>query len=318
MVPSSSSGDPLAQARSRLGGSLLTSGCGLVVMIVPVVVSAAFIIPMILELGDTVLPLLLAFFVLPFLGVFVYTAWSGLRAVRALAEISNQALAGTPGEVVWTGRAYALQAEGLKLRALPGVELMPGRYAFSYLPGTGFVIEAKPTGGIDRDAVTFALGAVFKFTPDDLSALRAGQIAPDHRARLQRNLRGGVLGALVGAAVFVALGLFLARMISDAEGTGVTLYIPALAVAAVLLIVAFINGRQWQALDRGEVGVVEGLVRESTTSAGRRRSYWFEVAGKRFRVSPAAHTALVQGQDYRLYFLKGNNQILALEPVNQP
>jgi hypothetical protein len=317
MLPSSSSGDPLAQARSRLGGSLLTSGCGLVVMIVPVVVFAAFIIPMILEPGDTVLPVLLAFFMLPVLGVFVYTAWSGLRAVRALAEISNQALTSTPGEVVWTGRAYAIQAEGLKLRALPGVDLMPGRYAFTYLPGTGFVIEAKPTGGADRDAVTAALGAVFKFTPDDLLALRTGQIAPDHRARLQQSRLKGVLGAVVGAAVFAMGGIALAYFVNDSEGTGVALCLPAVFIAVIFLIMAAVNGWQWRAVDRGEIGVVTGLVRE-WTSGGRSRSYWFDVGGKRFRVSPAAHTALVQGQPYRVYFLKGSNQIVALEPINRP
>ncbi len=317
MVPTSSSGDPLEQARSKLRGSLLTIGCGLMIIVIPAVAFAVLMSPLLFEMSEQLGLIPLSLFILPFIGLLLYQVWNALRTVRALAEISNQALASIPGEVTWTGRAYVIRAEGLKLRLLPGVELMPGRYAFTYLPNTGFVVEAKPTGSVDREAVTSALGAVFNFTPEDLAALRAGQIAPDHRARLRRNLVNGIFGAVLGGVGFAALGLVLASVLADSEGTGVAIGIAAGGTSLALLVVAASNGWQWRALNQGEVGVVEGPVRE-WTSGSRSRSYWFDVAGKRFRVSAAAHTALVQGQHYRVYYLKGNNQILGLEPFNQP
>lgn len=317
MLPSTSPTDSLQQARNRLGASLLTTGCGGIIFAVPVMFFISVMASLVFEQTDTWVPIVFAVFMLPFVALVVYLAWSALRAVRGIVEISNQHVASSPGEVVWTGRQYAVQAEGLKLHTLPGVELMPGRYAFTYLPGSGFVVDARPTGGADCEAVLTALGGVFKFTPDDLPALRAGQIGPDHRARLQQSKLQGVLGALVGAAIFGGVAIVLALFVNDSEGTGIALCLPAVFIAVVLLIMAAVTGWQSRALDRGEVEAVTGPVRE-WTSGGRSRSYWFEVGGRRFRVSQAAHTALVQGQTYRIYFLKGLNQILAVEPSESP
>lgn len=269
--------------------------------------------------------------VVPRMVTSVRTLWL-LRRDLAAGQVSQ-----ADGRVLWTGRMYEPEATGLgaprRLRfALVNrsVLLPPGSYRFYHLPASGMVLSAEAlVGGAGETLPPLARLGNEPAAPADLRSVlaavhghstlafernRLGQLDPAQAARLRRPaIREGVIGA-------ACIGLpWLLVFAFDLHAA-----IIYLICGLLNLIGAWCLHGAWQYLAdarAGRVDMEEGEVTTPLASQSSRglREENFEICyvvnGRRFKVSPQAYWALVEGLRYRVYFTPRTATLVGIEPI---
>lgn len=157
----------------------------------------------------------------------------------------------------------------------------------------------------------------FEFGPDDLAANQRGEITDWQR----RRLREKQTQALQAFAVPGAAGVFLVAY----GGRATALFAVAMiALVAYLTYTAFVR---WRALQRESqmTNGVESIHGWVTKKVGRSRNsttYRLVVNGSEFKLSLAQFDSLIEGIEYRVYYVPLSQTILSLEAEesrgNQP
>jgi len=220
--------------------------------------------------------------------------------------------------VTWQRSRYVAEAQGRRLSLVDGLGLTPGSYRFYYLPRSGVVVGVERLGlslssASARDEFLNALAQANRFSVESLMAFRAG--------RVDEATRGAVLrqrGLTTGLVVFVILAVSAAVLLgasSDPEAWPVLLIVGVLDVIFVgFMVWAFI--RVANDLQAGVVLAREGRVQRQVVRSNRSSSYYYRLGDLRFRVSGTAYNALVEGVDYRIYYLPRSKTLVGIEPVS--
>ncbi len=264
----------------------------------------------------------LLFIVISLAGVWnMFSGWQKVSRDR-----QNNAIRQAQGRVSFDKNGYFFEADGRHLKFtspdLTGGLLPGGVYRVFYLQESGLLLSAEevfpPSPAQVRAALTEILAQANGFTLDDLAANRNGEVTLAQRMK--------PLGQVIGGAVFglMALafgGLFFLQVIPNVE-TGEAL--PALLIPALVFgVFALVGG--WMVVGGlldiaiSSLEQAQGAGRkEKRTSGSRSRStrYYYVIDGKSFQVTRRAYAALLEGLDYRIYYLPRTKKLVSIEPVD--
>lgn len=277
------------------------------------------------SITSVLIPLLVtgAFFLLLLLmvGRSLWKLWdSGAKFRR---DQTNRAIRQGQGQLSYDEKKYVFQASGRNL-ALPAGSasgLVPGAiYRVYYLEESSFLLSAEEispaTPGQTRAALGEILAAANGFSFEDLAANRNGEVtAAQHRKALP-NAIGGAIFCLV------ALALLIPSILSALSPEGETSSWPVFAIMAVifLLIGAFmLLNALIDMLSSSAPKQVQGMGhKEKRRSGGKNRTthYYYVVGGQSFQVKHAAYMALIDGLEYRVYYLPRTKRLISIEALD--
>lgn len=262
-----------------------------------------------------------------FLVISVAGAWNMFSGWRQVSrDRQNNAIRQAQGRVSFDKNGYSFDADGRRLK-LPSPEhtggLLPGGvYRVFYLEESGVVLSAEevfpPSPAQTRAALTEILAQANGFTLDDLAANRNGEVTPAQRMKPLSQVIGGAIFGLMALAFG---GLFFFQVFPSADAGEA---LPAMVISALVLgIFALVGG--WMFLNGlldiavSSLEQAQGAGRkEKRTSGGKSRStrYYYVIDGKSFQVARRAYTALLEGMDYRIYYLPRTKKLVSIEPVD--
>lgn len=277
-----------------------------------------------------------------------YYAWQRLSILITLPKtLETEATRSTPAQVSWTPSGYAPERKPAPDPALdtptravspakpaePEVPLVvvretalqPRDYVVHYQTETGLVLAADPTGPIDPARLRAALNTVFAITPDDLDALRQGQISPVHRQRLvfaaradERRSWGLPLVMLclgLALSAYIVIGLYGARL--ETPGAWLLGLAPTIFLLSMSALYVVKSRRGVQAAGQSGVELADGPVTASILR-GRYQSRalnFYHLGPRQFKASEAAYLAPISPGRYRLYILRTSQELIACEPL---
>jgi hypothetical protein len=204
--------------------------------------------------------------------------------------------------------------------------LLPGvRYNFYYLPESRFVLSAEQLGEISsgqvRQALTEVLAQANGFTLDDLKANQNGEVTDAQRWAGLKKLIPGVI--LMGFAfVFGLLFIYPFLMNSDLSSNLVPLLFVggflaifvAIGFTMVLNAILDFNTSESEAVE----GVGRKITRRKSSGRSSRTVYYYVIGDHEFEVPQKAFPALVEGINYRAYFMPRSKRLMTLEPLSVP
>jgi hypothetical protein len=252
-----------------------------------------------------------------FWGVFALIA-VGLVALFALMlvdtwlDLSQGRVEQGRGVAVWRRGAYAVQMQGWWL----GVDKGPGAYQFYYLPHTHKVLSTQRLGlesasQFEHDLLA-ALAQANRFNIEALPNYRAGRLGDERWSILTRALRFNCLIFLF-SLVCVALMAWL-----ELSRPGDLCGVEILAPGALLFV--FLASWSSLAVTRdvlaGTVASQVGQVQRVHEYGPKTDRYKYRLGKLTFGVTIPAYNALVDGRQYRVYYLPRSGQLVAIEPLN--
>jgi len=325
-------GEITAAQNQRLNYSLgWGQGCAVLVFLPVILVMGAGFVTMFLTSDNSapaLIPLLMTFgFALLILTIFAPNIWRVLNnAIKLKRDRENRAIRQAQGQVAFDKTGYCFQT-GERRLALPSAEhtggLLPGAtYRVFYLDETGFMLSAEEVFPASPAQVRAALRDILAqangFTLDDLTHNRNGEATPAQR---MKPLGGVIFGAIFGLMSLAFGGLFFFQVFPNVDSGDAlpAMFIPALVLGIFALVGGwmFLNGLLDMSVSSIEQAQGPGR-KEKRTSGGKNRStrYYYVIDGKSFQVSRRAYTALLEGIDYRVYYLPRTKKLVSIEPVD--
>ncbi|RPH58660.1 MAG: hypothetical protein EHM81_09590 [Chloroflexi bacterium] len=331
--------DPAAVTANQIGQltdeqknwlNLAARGFGALQAVLPIIilgVFACFFLPMFGSFGSfSILPIL---FFLLILGAIVAQVSGGLvktirLATRLREDLSQVSIRQIQGQLGFQKGSYVVPLGEQILSLPPGSEtggMLPGvTYRLFYLEKSGLVISAEelypPSMAQVRVALTGILAEVNKFSPEDIELNRTGEISPTQRMKA---LPQAIFGAVFGLIALVFVGLTLMPSFSGQDfSIQAAAFIPMIISGIFLLIGGFMFVRAVLDMVQSSPAQVEGDGRkEKRVSGGKNRStrYYYVIGGTSFQVNRQAYTALIDGLDYRVFYLPNTKRLLSIEPI---
>lgn len=246
-----------------------------------------------------------------------YLGWQIVRSSRITQELASGTIPSEEGRVEWTGWRYRVVASTSGLRSIYGpLNAMPGRYRCYLLPGSRYLLSADPleTPHEYHAALTDVLGRVHGFSRDDLAVNREGRIAPAQMARLRSHAIQTGLLAIVFLAVFVG-GFVLAYILRSAWYAVATAgWAVVLALVLPTMVRYCIN---WLRERNDTIATMQGSGEKgfTYTVSGRSTVKYYLINGTRFDVGSRAYDALVEGEQYRVYYTPLTKTIVSIEAI---
>jgi hypothetical protein len=256
-----------------------------------------------------------------------------LRAIRDSSQLDSDRQGGlirqAAGELAFDQGGYrAMAGDGaLSLPASSNAGgLLPGvRYLFYYLEQSRFVLSAEEFGTGSASAVRKALAPILaganRFADEDLQANRNGQISPPQRNRLLRKTLSGGISVFFGLVFAAAFALPYLLNGSLPENIA-SLAIPLAMMAYLLFSGGLSIYRNLGDALSGALETVQGAGAKSTEqrSSGRSRRtvYLYNIGNLNFEVPQGAYQALIDGLEYRAYYVPRTRQLLSIEPLDVP
>ncbi len=299
---------------------------------IPIVLIVIFVLPAVMLWADPSQDVTYAYPMLSGLGIGgVITTILGIRHWRQVMvqrrEIETGPVISIEGAVVASKKGYVVQTMGKSVRVVGyKLDLIPGPYRFFYLPQSRLLLSAEklnaPSKGKDvavgYEAIKLMMSRVFKFTEEELGVNRGRKLSPRQQQRLLRD--GGLYAA---AALFTFLFAFLALSSSATPNeTPTTIAWQPLLLSLFLGALGIYLGRQaWLHIRDAQNGVATQLEGKITlrVNVGLRQGaqIYYLIHDQEFSVPVKAHTALVEGLNYRLHYTPHAKKVLSVEPLEK-
>lgn len=307
-----------------------SQGCALFVFLPVMLVMGAGFVTVFLASDDfgALIPLaMLAGFTLLVFAILVPGVWTVVNnAIKLKRDRENRAIRQAQGQVSFDKSGYFFQAGERRLR-LPSATntggLLPGAvYRVFYLDETGFLLSAEEIFPASPAQARLALGEILaqanNFSLADLAHNRNGEVTPDQR---MKPLGQVILGVVFGLMALAFGALFFFQVFSGVEASQA---LPAMLVPAIVLAFFVLFGG-WMLLNGLLDMSVSSLAqaqgtghKEKRAGGGKSRStrYYYVINGQRFQVSRRAYTALIDGLEYRIYYLPRTKKLVSIEPLD--
>lgn len=274
---------------------------------------------------QSIMPFLGSIFLIFLLLVSISIFRKARKTIKIWRDIAKRAIHQGQGQIVHTEKGYIFEMDGnnLHLNANLNNGLLPGiTYQVFYLEKSRFLLSAKmaqaPNPTLAQTVLNDILASANGFSTEDLLANQNGQITPTQYCRLIPNTLAGV-GLLLLALLFIPpiiaytlnaqpssiIFWIIIAFLSIFPITGIVLLLKS------LLDVASPKPQQVQ----GPVYKGQHLVQRGRTTY---LEYDYRVNGKRFTVSYRAYTALIDGLQYRIYYLGHSKKLISIETVLVP
>jgi hypothetical protein len=246
--------------------------------------------------------------------------WFYIRNMIINWELRSGRITQAQGEIVWRRNRYVADAEGRRLQPLFGdVSLIPGEYRFYFLPTSGRLLSVERTTS-NIQLLRDALAQTNNFLTSALDANRKGLLATSQIFRLlgmiATNLFWSVLILIISIVISFAAYNYLAAF-------GFSRWYAIIAFGIGLLVaMGFMTQSVTLLADlaNGKASVADGKIAKTVQTThsrhGTHHDYYYEVphAHLKFQVSEAAHEALVDDLEYRLYYTPRTKIMVAIEP----
>jgi hypothetical protein len=204
--------------------------------------------------------------------------------------------------------------------------LMPGvRYNFYYLPESRFVLSAEQVGEISAGQVRLALSDILaranNFSAEDLQANQNGEIAQSQQMAGLKKLIPGLI--MLGFALVFGIFFLLPLLANSKLSSNL---IPILFIGGFLAVFSAIGFSMvlntFLDFKAGVPEMVDGVGQKITRrkSSGRssRTVYYYIIGNQEFEVPQKAYPALIEGLNYKAYFLPRTKRLLTIEPTSIP
>ncbi len=258
--------------------------------------------------------------VMLFMGVGIFTQL--YRNMKLQRDLANRAIRQGQGQLAHGKKGYIFEMVGSRLR-MPADQssgLLPGAvYQVYYLEATGVLLSAtasyQANANQSRMALNEILASANRFSAEDLLANKNGEVTFAQRSKLFSNI---ILG------VFILLGslLFLIPFILMPVSSRLTESVSAIfCVILLIAILPIIGGalllKALLDMVSPQLQQVQGWVskerRVVRTGKSSHVEYNYVINNLRFRVDYRAYTALVDGLQYRIYYLSRTKKMIAIE-----
>lgn len=164
---------------------------------------------------------------------------------------------------------------------------------------------------------TDSLATHLNFTPDDLTANRAGQLSARQVARLRRMRRRTLLLA-VGVVLVIVLAATAALFLGQQRASTILTFIGiGLTICGAAIAGAFL--RNWLRLnadiDGGAVRSTTGPARHTIRVTGRAAVYLLDIDDQRFALPETTFLSFEEGRRYRIYWSPAARVLFTAEPA---
>lgn len=246
------------------------------------------------------------------------------KSNRLKRDIANNAIRQGQGQLSHDKKGYAFELNtGPRLRLPTGVSngLVPGVvYQLFYLEESGFCLSANEIDQTSPLQVQHALNTILcsanGFSSEDLLANQNNEVT---FAQRKKPLESVLTGAIIVLVFMIFLIPFILQPFSGD---------PVLSVFAVAMIVILVGILPFI----GAVMLLDGLIdfafprlqqiqdkahKEIRVSKTKNQSvhYYYVIGEKRFEVNKTAYTALIDGLEYRIYYLPRTKKLISIEHI---
>jgi hypothetical protein len=247
--------------------------------------------------------------------VLMYLRWRRRRRYLERAPVAHGV-----GSVYWRRKSYviALGDEGKKLDPIHTPDLLPGRYRLHYLPRFLWLLSAERLEEVSQpdglEQLKLALAQAHHLETAALDTNRSGQLTASQRAKL---LLRYAAGAMFGFAV-AGLFLYVVGVFRISEYRWIPILIVVGVSALTLSVLRQYLGSPLEYL-QGQVLVAEGVVTKVVEMslnheyASVTASYYYRVNKLVLPVNEAGYEALIDGLEYRLYYLPRSRKLVNVE-----
>jgi hypothetical protein len=205
-----------------------------------------------------------------------------------------------------------------KLDPIHTPDLLPGRYRLYYLSGFQWLLSAErfeedpqPDG---LEQLKLALAQAHHIETDALDTNRSGQLTASQRAKLLVRYAAGAIAGFAVAGLF----LYVVGVFRISEYRWILIPIVVGVSALTLSVLRQYLGSPLEIL-QGQVLVAEGVVTKDVEMsldheyASVTASYYYRVNKLALPVNRAGYEALIDGLEYRLYYLPRSRKLVNIE-----
>jgi hypothetical protein len=308
-------------------------GCGTI--IVPLLIMGGVFFFMFLSLLDSgemswifLIPAVILLIVILGFSRSLYGWWR--NSTKLKADRANGIVRSGVGDLSFVpkkGFVARLGEEELILSAANDASgLLPGaRYNFYYLPESRFVLSAEQLGEISAGQVRLALSDILArandFTAEDLQANQNGEVT---QAQRMASLKKMVPGLFIMVIALVVGFFILYPYLSDRPLNSNLLPIIFIggfmaifaAIGFTMVLNAFLdlNASAPETIE----GVGQTVSRRKSSGRSSRTVYYYVIGGIEFEIPQKAFPALLNGFNYRAYFMPRTKRLLTIEPTSIP
>jgi len=264
-------------------------------------------------------------------GVFLFVSLFGGRnlwgmldtAIKLRRDQANRVIRQAQGQLSYHKKGYIFQVDERKLTLPPqgtGGLLPAVTYRVYYLEESGILLSAEevfPAGLAQvRAALDEILAGANGFSLEDLAANRNGEATAAQR----RKVLGRVIAGLV--MIVMALGFSVIVIFGTLDGVqGEPIFVLMFGAFLVIFLLAGIALLAKALLDLfiSAPQQAQGVGRkEKRVSGGKHRTtrYYYLVGGESFEIGSRAYTALIDGLEYRVYYLPHTKSLIAIETLS--
>ncbi len=274
------------------------------------------------------------------MGIIVGVLIASFLLVAALFRVLERVrwirvrVARREGKVEFRNGHYVPTVSGKIFRSVFNDEssLPPGKYIFYCPGGSPWILSAESTAsasaaaegkaasasaGIDLAEVQRALSMTIGFSAEDLELNRLGRTSRRQRRWLYREIRSEIYGATLGAGFAAAMIIY--GPILHPEKPMLPFFVAAgFGALAVVMSVRGLTAGLADAFARS-VKSAEGEVGRYTRSSGTGRNsrtvHYYSLGDLNFTVGRAAYEALIEGLNYRVFYLPRTRMLIGIEPI---
>jgi hypothetical protein len=247
------------------------------------------------------------------------------RYFKFRRDLANHAIRQGQGQLLYGKKGYAFDLGGNTLPMVGNLSngLIPGNtYQVYYLEESRFLLSATMTHQASPAQANAALNQILAsangFSAEDVLANQQGEVTFAQRSKLFPKAVTGaliVLGSLAFSIPFVLGPLFSNAKTPGAFSIFLILLLAILpVVGGFMLITALLD------IFMPKLEVFQGAAfkthRVVNTGRSSHVEYYYTINQKRFNVRQRAYTALVDGLEYRLYYLPRTKKLVSIEVLN--
>ena len=243
---------------------------------------------------------------------------------RRKRDIANNAISLGQGQLSHDKKGYSFELNtGLQLHLPTGVSngLIPGViYQLFYLEESGFCLSAaeiRQTSQLQvQNALNEILGRANGFSSEDLLANQNNEVTFAQRKK-------PFASVLTGAMIVLLFIIFLIPFILQPFSQDFVLSV--FAVVLIVIVVGILPFIGTMMLLNGLIDFafpklqqMQGKVRkEIRVSKTKNQSvhYYYVMGEQRFEVNKTAYTALIDGLEYRIYYLPRTKKLISIEHI---
>lgn len=253
------------------------------------------------------------------MGYFIWSQRS--KIVKPGYNAASRVILQGQGQLAHNGADYVFEMGSRTLAMFGGQAngLLPGAiYQVYSLEENGFLLSAAvykmPTPAQAQAELNKVLASVHGFSRDDLLSNRKGVITASQRKKFVQKTVFGVL-VMLGCILLISALLYVILFLGQINAI---IFLFIFGWIVVLLIFGFGMFREsLQDVYSTHLQQVQGQVYKKHRVLGIGKSkkdvYDYIIKGMYFRVDYRAYAALIDGLQYRIYYLPHNKKLIAIE-----